>query len=267
MDATYWQKQTDKPLFETLMWSRPEYKMHAGKLLIIGGNAHGFAAPAEAYDQARKAGVGSARVVLPDAIKKIIKAFLDKAEFAASTPSGSFAADAYGELILQSEWADGVLLAGDLGRNSETAVILEKFTNNYTGQLTITKDALEYFHDTPESITKRPDTTIVCTIAQLQKLLQKSGYARPVTFGMDLVQLVDVLHDFSSTHECNIVIKHMQNLIVACNGQVSSTKLTDDLEHWRVKTAAHTCTWWLQNKNKPFESMTTAIYNMFDEKS
>ena len=58
----YWQRQEPgEPLFPDLLWSRPENRQFAGKLLIMGGNAHGFAAPAEAYAHAEKAGIGVAR--------------------------------------------------------------------------------------------------------------------------------------------------------------------------------------------------------------
>ena len=44
------QKQTKaKPFFPDLLWSRPENKFHAGKLLIVGGNAQAALAPAQAY--------------------------------------------------------------------------------------------------------------------------------------------------------------------------------------------------------------------------
>src|SRR6185369_8603868 len=128
MDRDYWLRQeAGKPLFPELEWSRPENRSQAGKLLIIGGNLHGFAAPAEAYAEATKAGIGTARVLLPDAVQKIVGRFLENGEFAPSTPSGSFSQKALNEWLIHSSWADGVLLAGDLGRNSETAIVLEKF--------------------------------------------------------------------------------------------------------------------------------------------
>ena len=69
--------------------SRPENKLQAGKLLIVGGHAQGFARPAEAFALAEKAGAGSVRVLLPDALQKTLgKAFLG-AEFAPSSPSAS----------------------------------------------------------------------------------------------------------------------------------------------------------------------------------
>ena len=144
MENTFWVKQDPKkPLFEDLIWNKPENKLHAGKLLIIGGNAHEFAAPGQAYDEAVKAGIGSAKVLLPNVLQKTIGQFLENAEFAPSNKSGGFARAALAEWIAFSDPADAVLIAGDLGRNSETAIVLESFLEKYTGQTVITKDAID----------------------------------------------------------------------------------------------------------------------------
>jgi NAD(P)H-hydrate repair Nnr-like enzyme with NAD(P)H-hydrate dehydratase domain len=266
MDRNYWHRQAaDKPLFPELLWSRPENRGAAGKLLIIGGNLHGFAAPAEAYAEAVKAGVGVAKVLLPDATKRVLSAvqgstLYSDIEFAPSTPSGSFSKQALAECIDHAFWADGVLLAGELGRNSETAILLEQFVEKYTGQLTLTKDAVDYFKDMPNSLLNRPETTLVVSPAQLQKLCMSARFPRAITLGMDLLMLIDALHELSASHAAHIVVKHHENLIIAADGEVSSTKLQEDLPVWRVKTAARAATWHLQNPTKPFESLTTAIY-------
>src|SRR2546421_5249379 len=118
MDRTYWHKQTaEQALFPDLLWSRPETKKFAGKLLIVGGNAHSFVAPATAYTESTAAGAGTARVLLPDHLQKTVGKLFPAADFAASTPSGGFSQKALAELLELSNWSDGVLLAGDLGRN------------------------------------------------------------------------------------------------------------------------------------------------------
>ena len=118
----YWHKQLpDKPLYPDLLWSRPEQAAQAGKLLVIGGNAFGFSAPAEAFQAALDAGVGTCRVILPDRLQKTVGRILEAGEYAPSTPSGSFAKKSLATLIDYSQWADATLLAGDFGRNSETA--------------------------------------------------------------------------------------------------------------------------------------------------
>src|SRR5579859_2484419 len=104
MDQSYWLRQTEKPLFPELEWSRPETKTQAGKLLIVGGNVHGFAAPAEAYGEVMKAGVGTVRVLLPESLRRSVGKLFPEADFAPSTPSGSFAANALAELLDASLW-------------------------------------------------------------------------------------------------------------------------------------------------------------------
>jgi ADP-dependent NAD(P)H-hydrate dehydratase / NAD(P)H-hydrate epimerase len=264
MDHTYWQKQTaDKPLFPELLWSRPENKRHAGKLLIIGGNKWGFVAPATAYTEAVNAGIGTARVLLPEAVHKMIGHVMEHAESAASTPSGSFSKLALPEWLEQSLWADGVLLAGDLGRNSETAIVVEQFIITYAGQLTITKDAIDYTTALAENILLRPKTTLVLSLGQLQKLATVARFSQPITSTMDILRLVDALHVFTTQFEVNIVVKHFQNFVVASGGQVSSTKFEAEVPIWRVARAAHAAVWWLQNPDKPFESITISMTDGF----
>ncbi|HVS58216.1 MAG TPA: hypothetical protein VHD60_00560 [Candidatus Saccharimonadales bacterium] len=256
----YWHKQAPgKPLFPELEWSRPENKAHAGKLLIVGGHAQSFAAPAEAYGEAMKARVGTARVVLPDALHKTVGQLFPAAEFCTSNPSGGFAQQCLGELLAIGQWADGVLLAGDFGRNSETAILLEKFLDKYSGQATLTKDAVDYFTATPLPLLRRENVTLVLSFAQLQKLAMGAKFTKAFTFDLGLLQLVELLHDFTEQFSVNIVTKHLENIFVAAHGQISSTKLEQDIAIWRTKTAAHAAVWWLQNPGKSFEALSTAV--------
>ncbi|HSX24053.1 MAG TPA: hypothetical protein VLE74_03065 [Candidatus Saccharimonadales bacterium] len=259
MANTYWHKQTaGTPLFPELSWSRPQNKAHAGKLLIIGGNAYGFAAPAEAYQATLAAGVGSIRILLPTAVKKIAGSLLPGVEYAPSTPSGSFAKTSLADCLEHAVWADGVLLAGDVGHNSETAILIESFLAKYQGQVTVTKDAAEYLIGLPKFALQRQDTLLVITMAQLQKLARMASSTTAFTYDMDLVRLVDALHDFTSHHAASVIVKHLDRVIVAVTGQISTTSLGDTVV-WRVRTAATAAVWWLQNPSKPFEAITTAV--------
>ncbi len=263
MTHNYWHKQGSDPLFPDLVWSRPENKQHAGKLLIVGGHAHGFNAPVEAFNRAEQAGVGVARVMLPDHLRsQLVKAqgAVLGTEFAPSTPSGSFASESLAELLAAAEWSDGVLLAGDFGRNSETAIVLEKFVTKYSGNLVLTQDAVDYFTANPSPVLDRPETCLVLTMAQLQKLAVHAKFTSAFTFGMDLLNLVDALHTLSTQHAASFILKHLDSIFVAVNGQVSTTKTTDSLEDaWRVSTAACASVWLLQNPSKPLEALTTSI--------
>ncbi|MES2971588.1 MAG: hypothetical protein V4702_04665 [Patescibacteria group bacterium] len=266
MDNTYWHKQTEeKPLFPDLLWSRPETKSKAGKLLIVGGNQHGFAAPAEAYNESLKAGAGVANVVLPSAIQKVVGGFFENAFFAPSTPSGSFSTSALSELLHHSSWADGVLLAGNFGRNSETAILLEKFLEDFDGLLVITQDALDYFLMNPKHVLERPNTSLVASMEQLQKLTTNVHFTTAITLGMDFIKLVETLHELSLKFPANFVVKQHQQILVAFKGQVSTTTLQDDMEIWRVRIAAHAAVWWLQNPAKTFEALTTSVVATDDQ--
>jgi hypothetical protein len=256
----YWHKQTvEQPLYPDLLWSRPENKRQAGKLLIVGGNAHGFAAAGEAYGKAAKAGIGTARVLLPDSLQKTVGRVFEAGEYAPSTPSGSFSRQALAELQAMSAWADATLVAGDLGRNSETAILLEQFMTKYSGLLTITKDAANYFINTPKPLLARQNSLLVISFAQLQKLATKARFPMALTFEMDFLRLIDALHEFTKSHQPFIVVKHLQTIFVAVNGQVSTTKLAEDIDIWRVKTAAAAAVWWLQNPGQTFEALTSAV--------
>lgn len=260
MNQDYWHKQTKaKPLFDDLLWSRPENRSFAGKLLIVGGNAQGFAAAAEAYTHADKAGIGVSRVLLPDALLKNVSKLFPEAEYAPSTPSGSFAQTATGELLPMAHWADGVLLAGDLGRNSETAIMLEAFLRKHSGVVILTKDAIEYLTSQPALIADRPDTLLVLSFSQLQKLASELKFTTAFTSTMDLLRTIEALHELTLIRPFFVITKHLDQMLVAVNGQVSSTPCPSNDRIWRLKTAASASVWWLQNPGQPFKALTTSL--------
>lgn len=256
----YWIKQTiDKPQFEEILWSRPENRNGAGKLLIIGGSEHGFSAVGEAYQTATESGAGTVKAIMPDGIRKHIKFVWEDADFVPSTISGSFAVKSLNELLMHASWADMVLIAGDLERNSETAMLLEKFIEKYSGPLTITKDAVDYFTTHADFISQRENTTLVLSLSQLQKLGTTLKFESPFLLSMGMVMLAQALHSFTDKHSFNIITKELDSIVVGSKGRVSSTKLKEDQEIWRVKTSAKMAVFWMQNPAKPFEAMTTSL--------
>lgn len=260
MDRSYWHKQTaDKPLFPDLLWSRPENRAHAGKLLIVGGNAQGFADPAEAFTLTTKAGIGTARVALPSALQKSVGRVFESGEYLPSTPSGSFAQTALGDLLPMAHWADGVLLAGDLGRNSETAILIEKFLAKHSGQVTLTKDAIAYITSQPNLVRDRENTLLVLSFGQLQRLATELRFPTAFTSAMDLLHAVDALHRLTETYPLALITRHLDHLLVAVNGQVSSTPCKADEKVWRLKKASSASVWWLQNPSNSFEALTTSV--------
>lgn len=259
MDYSYWQKQTPtKPLFPDIEWNRPERRNQAGKLVIIGGNKLGFAAAAESYKAALETGAGEVRIVLPDCLKKSLPAIPD-AIFAACTPSGSFSKEAMPEFNAAAGWGDAVLLIGDAGRNSETAVLFEQFVEEYKGPLTVTRDAIDLIKNNPQLLVDRPDTLIVASFAQLQKLFQGVYYPKMLTFNMQLMQLVEALHKFTITYPCTLVTLHKDTLVIASEGQVVTTEWQDPVSIWRGSVATKAACYWLWNSSTPLTAIASSI--------
>lgn len=254
----YWLRQSSENLlFQDILWSRPESKATSGKLAVIGGHGHGFGAPGIAYGAALESGVGVCRVLLPDAVKKVVRGILPDADFAPSTPSGSFAKAALSDIVSVAQWADAALLAGDVGRNSETAILLENFVQSYHGLLTITHDAADYFRETPLQLADREDTLLVLSLSQLQKYFINTPTLTPITYSMTTPQLVEALHDYTKQHPACIITKHNDLIFVASNGQVVTQKYEEKI--WRVKTAARASVFWLQNPTKQFEAVVSSF--------
>ena len=261
-----WQKQSPgNPLFADMLWSRPENKLHAGKLLIVGGNLHGFAAVGKAF-AVTSSSAGQVQIILPDKLKKTVGKLFPEANFMPSTHSGSFAKMSMAEILSLADWSDGVLLAGDFGRNSETAIVIEQLSRKYTGPLVVAQDAIDYFYNMPELLLKRPQTTIVGSFAQIQKLAINARYPKPLKYEMGLIQICDWLIEFSNIYACGIMTKHLDNLYVANQGNISVTNLDEDLKIWRVNTAAEVAVWQIQNPLKEFEALTCAAYQIANKK-
>jgi NAD(P)H-hydrate repair Nnr-like enzyme with NAD(P)H-hydrate dehydratase domain len=260
MDHTYWHKQLpDEPLYPDILWSRPESKNFAGKLAIIGGNLHAFGAPGIAYTEALNSEVGVCKVLLPDAVKKTVRHVLPDASYGPSNPSGSFSKKALDSFLEISNWSDGVILAGDLGRNSETAVLLEQYVQKYSGLLTITQDAADYFKSFPQLLMNRKDTLLVISLAQLQKIFINAPLITPITYSMTMIQLVEALHFFTEKFPLTIAVKHHDSIFVSNNGRVVTCSNTD--MPWRIKSATKSSVFWIQNPSKPLEATVTSLYN------
>ncbi len=262
MSTKYWQKQGKEPLYKELFWDKPENKQLAGKLLVIGGNAHGFAAPASAYQAAINFGVGVVKVLLPDSLKKAVGPILENGEYAPSNKSGSFSKNSLAEWLDFAHWSDGVLLPGDMGRNSETSIVLEQFLVKYSGQITITQDALDYFTQSPLKLLERTDTTIVANFAQLQKIAMHAHFIKAFTFDMPIAAMVENLHLLSTLHPAAIVIKHNNTFFVAHGGDVCTTHVDPSENFWRIASAASASVWTLQNPSKIFAALSSAVFEL-----
>lgn len=256
----YWkQQQPNKPLFPDIEWSKPEQKSSRGRLGIIGGNKLGFAGIAESYSTALNTGAGEVRVLLPDCLRKSIPASMTDVIFAPCNPSGSLSRDALPDLTALGTWASCLLLAGDAGRNSETAIAYSDLIRSYTGQLVITRDAVDLVKNDSEALVNRPNTTLIVSFAQLQKIFQAVYYPKMLTFSMQLLQLVEAVHKFTVTYPATIAVLHRDTLIVAHDGEVVTTKWETPLAIWRGITAARAATYLMWTPSQPLPAIATSL--------
>lgn len=260
MDFTYWKKQNAaQPLYPDLEWSKPEQRSLAGRLGIIGGNKLGFAGVAESYTVSTTAGVGAIRVLLPDVLKKTIPPIITDTRFAPTNQSGSLTRDALTDMTAIGEWAQSILLIGDAGRSSETAILYEDFIGRYHGQLVITRDAIDLLRNSAASLLERPNTLLVASFAQLQKLFQAVYYPKILTFSMQLTSLVETLHKFTISYPITIAVLHKETFVIAHNGDVITMPWNTPMAIWRGSVAARAAAYWVWNPSKPLAAVATSL--------
>jgi len=256
----YWFRQAPgTPLYPDIQWNKPEQRSMAGRLGIIGGNKLGFAGVGESYSIATNAGVGEVRILLPDALRKTVPPTITDVLFGATNPSGGLSREALTEMKALGEWASGILLIGDAGRNSETAIVYEDFVQHYSGQLTITRDAFDLLHSTLNLVVDRPDTLLVVSFAQAQTLFKSIYYPKILTFSMQLQQLVEALHKFTITYPITVATFHQNHIVVAHGGNVTSTPWENPMAIWKGTVAAQATSYWLWNPQKTLEATTASL--------
>jgi NAD(P)H-hydrate repair Nnr-like enzyme with NAD(P)H-hydrate dehydratase domain len=261
VNNAYWQKQLPgKALYPDVEWSRPEQKAQSGRLGIVGGNKLGFVGVAEAYAAASELKVGEIRVLLPDALQKTISPVITDTVFAPTNVSGSLTREALTEMLAIGSWSTGMLLIGDAGRSSETAILYEDFLRLYAGPLTITRDAVDLIKNNSMAMVERPETLLVLSFAQLQKLFQSVYYPKILTFSMQLTSLVEAVHKFTITYPVAIMVLHKDYLIIAHQGIVTTTEWGNPMAIWRGIVATKAASYWLWNQKSVLEATTASIF-------
>lgn len=254
-----WQTQSkDQPLFPDMLWSRPQNKRQAGKLLIIGGHGQQFARVAQAYQTSQEAGAGTVKIILPDSLRKVAES-IPNVQFAPSNPIGSFAKNALAELLDGSQWADAVLLAGDLGKNSETTAMLDSFLIKSDKLTVISNDSLQSIGLSLKEIADTGETDLVLDFKNLQRLGSSLKLEKPFISTMVNNVLAERLSELSKMVRSNMVIQREGQCWVASQGKVTNTKYSSDIG----RLAAYCAVWHMQNTGKPLEAMTTACMQTF----
>lgn len=262
-DLSYWQKQS-KPLFDDLIWNIPEQKTN--EITVIGGNNQNFSAVIRISEfLSNNFPLKNVATVLPDSLRSQLPP-LSNLLFAPSTSSGSFAKSPELTDYLQS--GNFTLLAGDLSRNSATAVALsdaiaQTLKSSTIHPLLITRDAVDLLAPTAGQILGHPQLFIVASMVQLQKIFRAVYYPKMIMLSQPLIPVVETLHKFTLTYPTTILTFHQDNIIVANHGDITTTHLVDTeyspISLWAGQLAARIAALNLFNPHKPLGATTAAI--------
>jgi hypothetical protein len=157
------------------------------------------------------------------------------------------------------EWSQHILLVGDAGRNSETALVYDDFISAYSGPLTVTRDAIDLVKNNNHLLVERENTTLILSFAQLQKVFQSVYYPKMITFSMQLAGLVEALHKFTLTYPVTLVTLHKEHLIIAHGGDVVTQAWDSPLRIWRGETAARAAAYLLWTPSKPLQAISASV--------
>lgn len=256
----YWRTQTTKkPLFENILWSKPDQPAQAGRIGIVGGTKSTFLAVSKAWQTISDLQV-QASLVLPADLKPILKN-LPGAEFSDTNPSGGLSQKALPNLLALTNNTDGILLVGDAGKNSETSLLYEKFINavNDSPPIIIARDAIELVSGSFNRLVNLPNAVLVMSFSQTQKLFRSVFYPTMLLFSMSIPKLVEAMHKFTITYPLTIVLFHQNQLFIAHNGQVVSTDFDKMGDIWQGILPAKIACWCSWNPQKPLEATACAV--------
>ena len=260
-DLSYWHKQS-KPLFDNLIWNIPEQK--TGHVAVIGGNSQNFSTVVRISEFINQNfPIKTLTTVLPDALRGKLPP-LPNLDFLPSTESGSLAKSRQLELAFSNPNAP--LVIGDLSRNSATAVALSDAITKSASEpnlLVLARDSVDLLSPESSSWLNRPNTTIIASMAQLQKLFRAVYYPRMILLSQPLVPTIETLHKFTLTYPVTLLTFHQDNIIVAQSGEVSTTHLVDTgyspISLWSGQLAARITALGLYNPKQSFAATTAAI--------
>lgn len=262
-DLSYWQKQA-QPLFADLAWNIPEQK--TGRLGIIGGNSQGFNTIiriAEFLDQHFP--IRDLPILLPASLRTKLPP-LPNLNFAPATDSGSFAeSPLLNDFIIKNDYT---LIAGDLSKNSATAIaiataLIPQDSISKSPHFLLTRDSVDLLTPNMDQLLVNPHLTIFASTAQLQKIFRAVYYPKMILLSAPLLPILEALHKFTLTYPVTILTFHEGQLIAAQDGHVITTPLTSTnyslISLWSGELAAKVAAFNLYNPTKPLEATTAAL--------
>ncbi len=278
----YWTRQ-DKPLFQDLDWNIPEQK--SGHVTIIGGNSQNFANVIKISEfLGNRFPIKTIKTILPDSLRNNLPPALPNITFLPSTPSGSF--DRSPLLAEHLQDTDFIFLAGDLTKNSITAVALAETFKTILGEPDTTdlsavfsKSSSQNSADHPKILVTRDSADLliaesenlllngaifVVSLVQLQKIFRAVYYPKVLMLSSPLIQIIETLHKFTLSYPATILTFHENQIIVAHGGKIVTTPLEQTtyspITLWSGELASKVVAMNLWNPTQPLEATSAAIH-------
>lgn len=249
--------QQSKPLFPKILWNRPVTSRGAGRMLIVGGQAHGFSGVQAAFAAALAAGIGECRLVLPDALRKVMPPS-GGVNLVASTPTGSMARAALDEIIQLAEESDVVVVGIDLGKNSETMLLVERLMMELEDKLVVLAgDGLNILEFNTK-LACRSDVMLVASNKELVRL--HNFFDQPVNFQVKMLESkVNLAAKMAEVAGC-MVVGYGPELTVSAAGQSGVTPSQGETTGLEVALAAVEAVFLVHNRGQRFEGLMTGAY-------
>lgn len=218
----------------------------------MGGHRDGFAELQKLYQGFEDAQVAECRLALPDKLSKLVGS-LEYVNLVASTPSGSIARDALAELIYLANESDLVSIGPDLSNNSETTLTMQRLISETRASIVIPLQSTEQLLPEAGEWADKENVLLFLSHKQLYKLASKLAVDTTIPLTPNLDAIAEISACVSKEYAPNLVVTYDDQLIIAVNGRVSTTKTA------KIDTGL-LATFWLQNSTKKYEALTSAAY-------
>jgi NAD(P)H-hydrate repair Nnr-like enzyme with NAD(P)H-hydrate dehydratase domain len=252
-------QEPGKPLFEDVLWLKPENPHQRPKVLIIGGSSHGFVTTTKLYEAIKSKSAYQTRLIMPKSLEKILGHAMTDAIFADSTSSGEIAGTAKNEILSAMNWAEAVIFSDDLGNNSQTEILVTELLKQIDKPTYFLGQAIDLLQKSAQSAVDNPHLIFVGELAKISKLNSATTSQTALLQADGLIKLVEKLQDISAEWNSAIITQAESQIIVAERGRVATTKSND--VDWLIHATANSVQFGKMFDLKRYEAIVCGVYS------
>jgi NAD(P)H-hydrate repair Nnr-like enzyme with NAD(P)H-hydrate dehydratase domain len=250
--------QRTAPLYPKILYNRPVSRHAAGRLLVVGGHASDFSMPTTIYQFALAAGLGDCHVVLPDGLAKLL-AGAPGTYFVPQTSSGSLSPMALGRILELAEESDALALGASLSNNSETTILTEKIVTSTVSPLIVFDEALPLLKHLMPTLTKKPTTLLILTMAEVFKVCGALGIPVRSTSDTGLIVKLRIIQNLLDEISCQLAVIG-PDIITSSKEGLIVTPIDPGLLQIPSLLYAVLSVFWLQNRTDPAAGLATGAF-------